>query len=514
MKNNYLQNFLSGFQDTFNRFPIAVSLTALAAIWQILLIKADLGSFIVSAPFIGFFPFYAPFASLLSFVLGITLERTNWKPAYKWLTQALTIIGVWCVIYFTIDSITSRNFISATNITQVISIFIAIILVPSFLPFLRKNTDRAYVNFYLRSLGYNIKSTFLFLFIYACIFGLVLGIDSMFFNVYNFEWMLYMNAAMYLGCNVYCMSLFSSTEDIYDNTTERDFKIAKKLSYYVLLPIIGLHLLFVYLYCIKLIATGSYPFDFAMVYCNIVFFTCIFTMYLLYNETEKTKLAKFFSRWIWVILIPLFAVMTMDAIQIYNNNTGILKNTLLWYMVWVFGVAIFLFITKSKKLKWVIISFIAFVLLYAFLPFGMYYDEKRSCEETIEKYVEDNELLAGDSCFYMGELCNLLNTMYDDNKYSETNKFCDAYNKAIDMDLTEYLKEKCVNFNKEYKLTRDFYREESEIIPDSCYIPKKDGTVGYGYRFEMVKKKDVNKAERDSSLIKAIDNAKHFYSLW
>mgnify|MGYP002519806321 CR=1 FL=1 len=48
MKNNYLQNFLSGFQETFNRFPIAVSLTALAAIWQILLIKADLGNFIVA----------------------------------------------------------------------------------------------------------------------------------------------------------------------------------------------------------------------------------------------------------------------------------------------------------------------------------------------------------------------------------------------------------------------------------------------------------------------------------
>lgn len=485
MSNQYLKKLVLGVKETYFRFPIACTLAALSAIYQVLVFNTTIFFyFIDKVPFIGLFPMFLPYACVLSIVISIALERYNWNPKYKGLTQLLSILLGWSIVYFSLKGVSSLEMLTYTRCAQLVSLFIVLILLPNVLPFLHKNSDRSYVNFYLRSIGYQIKSGLLFCFIGICIFVLVAGVNAMFFGFNNYEWMLYVCIALSFGQTVYFMHQYTPAEDIYDNTTVRNFKVAKTISYYVLLPIIGLHLLFIYLYGIKLIISSAYPNTFFFAYGTVVFATCLFTMHLLYNETKQNKLAKCYARWMWLILLPLHVLMVLCVVKMRNNDVNdILVNILIWYLVWQIGISVFLFITKSSKLKWVFLSYIAVSLIYAFMPFGIRLIETKQCQQAVKEFIEKNDLLLGNGAFYMGELCNKLNEIYEmpERDDSEVISFMDNYNKAVYMGATSYLEEKCVNFDSSYRIILS--HPSTNIQVDSCYINKDQ----YNFRFDYPK---------------------------
>ena len=460
MKNQYFKALVQGMKRTYKRFPIAMTLGIIATIYGGLLtekvIEYD------AYPSIQFLPVYLVYVSVLSLVLTITLERYTLK---NWVKTAIQV-GVIGVGGFILQQLwpSLPNAFLTWDICNLSAYAISATALLTCLPFGHKNSSRAYINFSLRFAGYQVKSNVVFGLLQMLCMGVFFTFMYMFFDAdHALEHIGLLSLACHFGMFMYFAAQFTATADKYDNTSKRDFDIAKVLGYYIFLPVIGAYLFIVYLYCIKLIVRDITP-EYSFIYGSILYFICLLTTYLMYNETNKKKMANLYVKWIWVLLLPVLVIMTIEYIHYSQEGDCRLITLGGWYLAWLYAATLCLFVTKGEKLKWIAFSGIILPWMFLYTPtIGYKHAYKQSLEQKVQKHIEELGLLKEKDTFYWGELCNELNTLKSSRKikteddtldynceYGTTLTMKKEFNEAMLMGATQYLKEHCINFNDSY----------------------------------------------------------------
>ncbi|NLI71854.1 MAG: DUF4153 domain-containing protein [Bacteroidales bacterium] len=150
--------------------------------------------------------------------------------------------------------------------------------------------------------------------------------------------------------------------------------IYKVLGLYILLPILAIYTVILYGYLIKIIATWELPNGWVSWLVSVLGFAGFLTMIILHPLFSKgeNKTTNLFSRIFPLILFPLLLLMMVGIIRRFSDY-GITINRLLVLILnlWFFGISIYLFISRSRQPKWILISFAIVALLSAVGPWNV-----------------------------------------------------------------------------------------------------------------------------------------------
>ena len=152
-------------------------------------------------------------------------------------------------------------------------------------------------------------------------------------------------------------------------------KIYKILGLYILLPILSIYILILYVYLAKIIVTWELPngwVSWLVSILGIVGYLTISLLHPIYLKGEN-KPAKLFIRYFPVILLPLLILMFVGIMRRFSDY-GITINRLfiLLLNLWLFGISIYLFISRTKHVKWIYITFAAVAFLSSVGPWSVF----------------------------------------------------------------------------------------------------------------------------------------------
>ena len=150
--------------------------------------------------------------------------------------------------------------------------------------------------------------------------------------------------------------------------------IYKILGLYILLPILAIYSVILYGYLVKIIATWELPNGWVSWLVSILGLAGFITMIILHpiNGKGESKAAKNFSLFFPLIIIPLLILMFVGIVRRFSDY-GITINRLLVLIlnIWFFGISIYLFISRSRQPKWILISLSIIALLSAVGPWSV-----------------------------------------------------------------------------------------------------------------------------------------------
>ncbi|MDR1699179.1 MAG: DUF4153 domain-containing protein [Prevotellaceae bacterium] len=235
-----------------------------------------------------------------------------------------------------------------------------------FISFLKKNQDRAFWNFTTQTL---------FQMTLACCFGSILfgglslallAIDSLFGVSVAGE--------VYAHLAVVCFALFAPLYFLANIPAKAEkhnqdifyTKIQKILSLYILMPILAVYAVILYAYLFKIVIAWELPNGWvswlvsALALGGLLVITFLFPV----REQESNKAVNFISRWFGLLILPLLLLMTVGIFRrIGDYGITINRGYVLLLNIWFYGIYIYLFLTNSKHIKWILISMVAVALL-------------------------------------------------------------------------------------------------------------------------------------------------------
>ena len=274
---------------------------------------------------------------------------------------AVLLLGIYC--FFLPAKINEINLskgieIGVIGASSVLSIF--------FISFLKSDREKSFWNFAVRTI-FQLALAGLFGVIFWC--GLSLAILSVqqLFGV-NIDNKVYANLA------TVCFVLFTPLyflANIPDKTAKHDDeivsnKILKILSLYILTPILAVYTVILYVYLFKIIAAWELPNGWVSLLATALGFGGLLVIVLLFplRLREENRIAVFLSRYMGLFILPLLVLMSI-AIFRRIDDYGITINRcyVLLLNFWFYGIYAYLFLIKSKHIKWIIISPIIVALL-------------------------------------------------------------------------------------------------------------------------------------------------------
>ncbi|MBV5280823.1 MAG: DUF4153 domain-containing protein [Paludibacter sp.] len=178
-----------------------------------------------------------------------------------------------------------------------------------------------------------------------------------------------------------------------DNTFDKFFKI---LGLYIFLPILALYTLILYVYLVQIIIKWELPNGWVSTLVSILGlggFLCMFILYPLRLQNDN-KFVNILSKYFPVVLMPLLVLMSIGIFRRLGDY-GLTVNRCLVLILnlWFYGISIYLFVTKSKHLKWIVISFATVALIVSVGPWSVFSITKNSMEKEIGQLLNDAKLL-------------------------------------------------------------------------------------------------------------------------
>lgn len=178
-----------------------------------------------------------------------------------------------------------------------------------------------------------------------------------------------------------------------DNTFDIFFKI---LGLYIFLPILALYTLILYVYLVQIIIKWELPNGWVSTLVSILGlggFLCMFILYPLRLQNDN-KFVNVLSKYFPIVLMPLLVLMSIGIFRRLGDYGLTINRCLVLILnLWFYGISIYLFITKSKHLKWMVISFAAVALIVSVGPWSVFSITKHSMEKEIRQLLNDAKLL-------------------------------------------------------------------------------------------------------------------------
>ena len=206
---------------------------------------------------------------------------------------------------------------------------------------------------------------------------------------------------VYAYLAVFCFVLFMPSyflSQLSEKTaSDENFSISypaifKILGLYILLPILAIYTLILYGYLFKIIASWELPNGWVSWLVSILGFVGFLTMVILHplNLKGENKIIRFFSRFFPLIFFPLLVLMLVGIVRRFSDY-GITINRLLVLIlnIWFFGISIYLFISRSRQPKWILISFATIALLSAVGPWSVINVTEKSLKNELSQLLSD-----------------------------------------------------------------------------------------------------------------------------
>ena len=281
-------------------------------------------------------------------------------------TQLATLVvvllwGIYCFFLPTkIGDITLSNGIEigVIGVSSFFSIF--------FISFLKRDKEKSFWNFATKTIFQLVLAGLFGMIFFVGLSLAVLAVEQL-FN-------LNINNKLYANLAIVCMVLFTPFyfgANIPDKTEKHDDeivynKILKILSLYILTPILAVYTVILYVYLFKIIAAWELPNGWVSWLVTVLGFGGLLVIVLLFplRLREENRFASFLSRYMGVFILPLLVLMSI-AIFRRIGDYGITINRcyVLLLNFWFYGIYAYLFLIKSKRIKWIIISSVAVALL-------------------------------------------------------------------------------------------------------------------------------------------------------
>lgn len=382
--------------------------------------------------------------------LAVTLFSERFKNNFvKIGLNLLSILILMAYCYFLPDKFLPVHFY------QVISIGIVLILSAFVVPFFKKNNDIPFWEFS--------KTSILQLFI-ASIFsqvlfaGLCLAILSL-KELFKVD----IQSKVYEDIAVICYALFAPIYFLANITSENEMhkldftfnKFVKILGLYILLPILALYSLILYVYLAQIIVKWQLPNGWVSTLVSVLGlggFLCMLILYPLQLENQN-KVVNLLSKYFPILIFPLLVLMSVGIFRRLGDY-GMTINRLyvLILNIWLYGISIYLFLSKAKHLKWIVISFAAVLLVSSVGPWNVYHITKRSMLKEIGQLLNEAKLLKEGKAIDNSQKTIVLNpklaeSLSEDIKYICTNYgiqnlqpyFSRSIQKETDLDISKSL---------------------------------------------------------------------------
>lgn len=363
LKKISLRNLVERFGESFRRFPLAMLFTLFLACFLIYIIHE--GSPDEKKAF--FLIFYPATGALLGVALSLLTE--DFKNKFVAIAVQVAVHGMWLAasLYLSQFDRFSLSQIIAVSAT-VVAIGLAIFLIC----FYRKGYDLRFWNFSIRTVLSLAAAVAIGGILTMGLYALVESLKLLFsLDIKNTVFADIATVCMVMLAPALFMNLIPKGADKYLDTAPEFSGFSKGVVQYLFLPLLGLYMITLYAYAIKILIQWALPVGGVSYLVTGSMVLMVLLIYLTYpiQHLEGNKLFKRVTRWIPVLMLPLLALMTV-AIQRRLSDYGITVSRLylLVFNLWCYAVCLWLIFTRNKRIWLIPASFAAILLLISVGP--------------------------------------------------------------------------------------------------------------------------------------------------
>lgn len=375
-----------------------------------------------------------------SFGIALSLSVTLFSETLKTLVYKIGLNLLAILVLMAYCWLLPEKF-EAVNFYQVISIGIVLVLSAFVVPFIKKNNDIPFWEFSKTAILQLFISSIFAQVLFA---GLALAVLSLkeLFKV-DIQPKVYQDIAVIcyaLFAPIYFLTNIKPEVEQYKQEFKFD-KFIKILGMYIFLPILALYTIILYVYLAQIIIKWQLPNGWVSMLVSVLGLGGFISMLILYplrlDKKKPNKVVNLLSKYFPALLLPLLVLMSV-GISRRLGDYGMTVNRLyvLILNVWLYGISIYLFLSKARHLKWIIISFSAVLLLSSVGPWSVYSITRRTMLKEIGQLLNDTKLLK-------------------DGKVIDNSEKIIVLNPKISEALSEDIKYVCTNYGIE-KLQRFF----------------------------------------------------------
>lgn len=150
--------------------------------------------------------------------------------------------------------------------------------------------------------------------------------------------------------------------------------ILKVLGLYILGPILAVYTLILYSYMLKIVVTWELPDGWVSWLVTVLGAGGLAVALLLYPHRMRggNRIVDFLGRWTGVIIAPLLVLMTVGiARRVSDYGWTPNRAYILLLNLWFYGIYIWLFIVKGRRVKWILISAVAVAFVSSVGPWSL-----------------------------------------------------------------------------------------------------------------------------------------------
>lgn len=381
----FLRKVFESAYATFLRFPFVLLSALGATAMGIYIVAFYPGSFLPNKLL---FVFYLGVPLFLAWHLFNEVESSFYIRRYSFVGAAILLI----IFFFTL-----RGPLLYQHYLRFIVLAISFHLLVSFAPYIhRQHTPSSFWHF-----NYEIFIRVLSSGFYALVFfiGLVIGVlalDQLFD--------LHIPTYVYLVIGISIIGLFGTS--FFLSGIPFDFDIQEKAETYpqalkfftrsVLLPLLGLYLLILYSYGLKILLEWQLPNGYVAYLIIIFAIAGIFSFLLIFpiqDETEN-RWINTFARWYYITLLPLiFLLFVAIGRRLSDYGLTELRYYVLIIAFWLLGITIFFLVKKVRRIQVIPISLSVLLFISSYGPISSFYLAKRSQLFRLDQLLSKNELL-------------------------------------------------------------------------------------------------------------------------
>ena len=373
-------NFGEKLQIAITRFPLTFACVIAVAVLFVLAIHTDTDNIYMKWIMAGV---VSAFGTLAIYLFAEYRLK-------KLLTSVINTVFIGLI--FRLFSTFSNN-ISDANATQFVILTVSFFLAMFFVGYISEKNSLRWWN--------NLQDTLFHLVISAFFAGVLMAGLSLAIVSLDKLFGLKIDDEVYAYLAVFCFVLFMPSyflSQLSEKTaSDESFSISypvifKILGLYILLPILAIYTLILYGYLFKIIASWELPNGWVSWLVSILGFVGFLTMVILHplNLKGENKIIRFFSRFFPLIFFPLLVLMLVGIVRRFSDY-GITINRLLVLIlnIWFFGISIYLFISRSRQPKWILISFATIALLSAVGPWSVINLTEKSLKNELSQLLSD-----------------------------------------------------------------------------------------------------------------------------
>lgn len=360
MHTSFFSKLRTRFATALVRFPLAVA--GILVFTVFLILEEVLPEFELATSWW----IFISLATLVSLAVVMATESRVSRLVSLGFQVAMTAIVLWYSL-----SIPQQP--STAQIVQLVVVFAVTVLMAYVLAYLKPGADGAFRTFAVRV---TIQGIISYVFAGVLMGGLSLALFSV-KTLFNINIPEDVFESLMISCMVgfgplYLLSNVPTREEMDEEETTMP-KVLKILGMYIIVPILSLYVLILYVYLITIVVQWQLPDGWVSTLVSVLALGGFVTMAIVYPlAVQKDKLVSWLFRYFPLLLMPLLVLMSVGIARRLNDyGLTINRGFVLLLNAWLYGISIYLFLTQSRHLKWIVVSFAAVAFLAVSGPWSV-----------------------------------------------------------------------------------------------------------------------------------------------